>query len=76
MGLLDGDPRELRGWLFAKKAVALVRISRSIRGSRFSFRSLANSSRSVLVRPVRPETSPRPSSSTSPARDGRAAIPP
>src|SRR2546425_6537208 len=53
-GLLRVDPGKGYAWLLAKKAVAFFRISRSIRSSRFSLRSCANSARSSLVRPVLP----------------------
>src|SRR5262249_45306269 len=53
-GLLRDDPRELHCWCFAKKAAAFFRISRSVRSSRFSFRRRASSSRSAVVKPVRP----------------------
>ena len=53
-GLLRLDPREFHRWSFAKKAAAFFRTSRSMRSSRTSLRSRANSSRSAVVRPVLP----------------------
>src|SRR5213595_844184 len=38
-GLLRGDPGKSYCWCFAKKAAAFFRIYRSVRNSRFSFRS-------------------------------------
>ena len=44
-----------REWgCFARKAAAFLRMSRSVRSSRFSLRSRASSSRSAVVSPVRP----------------------
>src|SRR5262249_49567516 len=54
IGLLRRDPGKPYCWCFAKKAAAFFRMSRSVRSSRFSLRSRASSSRSTVVRPVRP----------------------
>ena len=54
LGPLRGNPGKPYCWCFAKKAAAFFKMSRSVRNSRFSFRSRANSSRSAVVRPVRP----------------------
>src|SRR3954447_7079388 len=53
-GLLRGDEPESYRLCFAKKAVAFFKISRSSWRMRFSLRSRVNSSRSLVVRPVRP----------------------
>ena len=52
--LLRADERERYALSFAKKAAAFFRISRSVRSTRFSFRNRRSSSRSSVVRPVRP----------------------
>src|SRR5476651_594320 len=54
LGLLRVDPGEDYAWFLAKKAAAFFRMSRSMRNSRFSLRSPANSARSSVVRPVLP----------------------
>ena len=48
------NQRERVAGSLAKKAAAFFKISRSSRSWRFSFRSRASSSRSAVVRPVRP----------------------
>jgi hypothetical protein len=58
-GPLRRDPGKLYCWCFAKKAAAFFRISHSVRSSRFSFRNRDSSSRSAVVRPVRPSRSVR-----------------
>src|SRR5690242_1478072 len=52
--LLRRDEAKLHRRSFAKKAAAFFSISRSSRRIRFSFRSRASSSRSVVVSPVFP----------------------
>src|SRR5688572_31350282 len=53
-GLLRGDEPKSYRLCFAKKAAAFFEISRSSARMRTSLRSRVNSSRSAVVRPVRP----------------------
>src|SRR5204863_3411633 len=54
VGLLHRDEPKSYRLCFAKKAAAFFRMSRSSARIRFSLRSRASSSRSAVVRPVRP----------------------
>src|SRR5262245_18783437 len=53
-GPLRVDALKPHAWIFAKKAAAFFRISRSMRSSRFSLRNRESSSRSAVVSPVLP----------------------